>query len=256
MTFHIFLQARQNSTRFPNKILKEICGKSVFELIIERLQNINNAKIFLVTGPLIHNKQLIEKSIECGIEYFTGNENNVLDRFYQASKKFESEKIIRITGDCPLLDFKLINNTKIIFEEDNFDLVCNYLPRSYPHGYDFEIFSSKILEAVWKYVFNTFSTKQDFEKEKIPPMKYIINSKSLSIHNIKNSSDFSFIRLTLDYPEDFELITKIYENLYQQNYNFDSEKIISLIRKNPKLLNLNENHVKFNKSKLRNFFVS
>jgi len=253
MVFHIFLQARQNSTRLPNKILKEICGKSIFELILERLQNINNSKIFLVTGDSDSNKQLIEKSIELGIEYFSGSENNVLDRFFNASKKFNSKKIIRITGDCPLLNYKLINETENIFNSNQNSVITNYLPRTFPHGYDFEIFQSEILDTAWKNVRENFSNENKFLQSIIPPMQYITSSKKFSVYNITNSSDLGFIRLTLDYQEDFELIKKIFEELYTEDHNFDSQQILSLLKKKPELLNLNKNYAEFNQSDLDNF---
>ena len=255
MNFHIFLQARQNSTRFPNKILKEICGKSIFELILERLKKINNSKIFLVTGSLELNQELIQNAKNFGIEYFSGNENNVLDRFHNAASKFESKNIIRITGDCPLIDYKLINDAEKIFDGKKFDLLCNYLPRTYPHGYDFEIFSKQFLETTYNETKKKFSSIENFEKATISPIQQTSESKKFDIYNIKNSKDLSFIRLTLDYLEDFELIKQIYENLYFQDSVFTSEKIMTFIKNNPRLLKLNENFVKFNRKKLDEFFI-
>jgi len=164
MTFHIFLQARQNSTRFPNKILKKISDKTIFELIIERLKNINDSKIFLITGPKEKNNELIKKSIDCNIEYFSGNENNVLDRFHDAIEKFDSKKIIRVTGDCPLIDHELINSSQIIFNKNNYDLINNYSPRTFPHGYDFEIFKADVVKTTWDRISNTFNDKTSFDQ--------------------------------------------------------------------------------------------
>ena len=253
MTFHIFLQARQNSTRFPNKILKKISDKTIFELIIERLQKINDSKIFLITGPKEKNSELIKKSIDCNIEYFSGNENNVLDRFYNAIKKFNSKKIIRITGDCPLIDNKLINLTQTIFNKNNYDLINNYSPRTFPHGYDFEIFNSDIVKITWKKIMNTFSDKILFESSVIPPMKFILDSSFFSIHNISNVQNLSFLRLTLDYYEDFQLISKIFDKLYLKNPNFSSNDVVSLLKSESDLLKINQKFVKFNTLELEKF---
>jgi len=253
MTFHIFLQARQNSTRFPNKILKKISGKTIFELIIERLKNINDSKIFLITGPKEKNNDLIKKSIDCNIEYFSGNENNVLDRFHNAIAKFDSKKIIRITGDCPIIDYELINSSQIIFNKNNYDLINNYSPRTFPHGYDFEIFNSDIIKITWEKIVNTFSDKTLFESSLIPPMKFILNSSLFSIHNISNEQNLSFLRLTLDYYEDFQLINKIFGELYLKNPNFSSNDVISLLKSQSNLLKINQKFVKFNTLELKKF---
>jgi len=253
MTFHIFLQARQNSTRFPNKILKKISGKTIFELIIERLKNINDSKIFLITGPKEKNNELIKKSMDCNVEYFSGSENNVLDRFYNAIKKFDSKKIIRITGDCPLIDYGLINLSQTIFNKNNYDLINNYSPRTFPHGYDFEIFNSDVVKITWKKTTNTFSDKTLFESSLMPPMKFILDSSLFSIHNISNEQNLSFLRLTLDYYEDFQLINKIFDKLYLKNPNFSSNDVISLLKSQSDLLRINQKFVKFNTLELKKF---
>jgi len=253
MTFHIFLQARQNSTRFPNKILKKISDKTIFELIIERLKNINDSKIFLITGPKEKNNELIKKSIDCNIEYFSGNENNVLDRFHDAIEKFDSKKIIRVTGDCPLIDHELINSSQIIFNKNNYDLINNYSPRTFPHGYDFEIFNSDIVKITWEKITNTFSDKTLFESSLIPPMKFILDSSLFSIYNILNEQNLSFLRLTLDYYEDFQLINKIFDKLYLKNPNFSSNDVISLLKSQSDLLKINQKFVKFNPLELKKF---
>ena len=253
MTFHIFLQSRQNSTRYPNKILKKICGKTIFELIVERLKNINDSKIFLITGPKEKNIELIKKSKDCNIEYFSGNENNILDRFHNAIKIFDSKKIIRVTGDCPLIDHELINSTQTIFNKNNYDLINNYSPRTFPHGYDFEIFKADIVKTTWDRISNTFNNKTLFESSVIPPMKFILNSSLFSIHNISNILNLSFLRLTLDYHEDFELISKIFDKLYLKNPNFSSNDVVSLLKSESDLLKINQKFVKFNVLELEKF---
>jgi len=253
MTFHIFLQSRQNSTRYPDKILKKICGKTIFELIVERLKNINDSKIFLITGPKEKNIELIKKSRDCGIEYFSGSENNVLDRFYNAINFFDSKKVIRITGDCPLIDYTLINSTQTIFNENNYDLINNYSPRTFPHGYDFEIFKSNIVKMTWEKILNTFNDKTLFQLSEIPPMKFILDSSLFSIHNISNMMNLSFIRLTLDYYEDFQLISQIFHKLYLKNPNFSSNDVISLLKSESNLLKINQKFVKFNVLELQKF---
>ena len=116
-----------------------------------------------------------------------------------------------------------------------------------------EIFNSDIVKITWKKIMNTFSDKILFESSVIPPMKFILDSSFFSIHNISNVQNLSFLRLTLDYYEDFQLINKIFDKLYLKNPNFSSNDVISLLKSQPDLLKINQKFVKFNVSKLEKF---
>ena len=106
----IFIQARVNSTRYPRKILKKIDEKTILEIILDRIRNIKNInKIILVTGIKEKNNELVDEARKLGLDVFCGDEENILDRFYHAAKKFQPDNIIRITGDCPLIDSRIIN---------------------------------------------------------------------------------------------------------------------------------------------------
>ena len=129
------------SSRLPGKAIKKICNKTILELIFERLKNISNIdKIILVTGSIEQNKPLIDEAKKINLNYFCGNEENILDRFYNASKKFPSNNIIRVLADCPLIDFELIDSALKIFQKNNFDMLSIARKRTFPHGLDFEIF--------------------------------------------------------------------------------------------------------------------
>ena len=105
----IFIQARMNSTRLPEKILKKISGKTILEIILERLENIGDIRQkILVTGPSEKNQKLVDESNRLGLDFFCGSEENLLDRYYQACCVFNAENIIRVTGDNPLVDSELI----------------------------------------------------------------------------------------------------------------------------------------------------
>lgn len=238
---HVYIQARIGSKRFPKKILKKILKKSIIELIIERVQRIENIdKIIVVTGPKEKNLELIKKVSQLGIEIFCGSEENVLDRFYKASNKYKSKNIIRITADCPLLDFNLINQGFKIFSEKNVDILSNVRNRTYPHGLDFEIFTNHALKIAWEDSFSQFKNYEKFRDTFIPPTKYMLEKKKFRKIDIENNENFSHIRITLDYKEDFELIKIIYETLYKNNSDFGLNEILSLFQKHPELLKINK----------------
>lgn len=238
---HVYIQARVGSKRFPKKILKEVYGKTIIELIIERVKKIKNIdKIIVVTGPKENNFELLEKISKLGIEFFCGSEENILDRFYKASCKYKSKNIIRITADCPFLDFNLINHELQVFSKKNVDILCNNRIRTFPHGLDFEIFTNHALKIAWEDNLSQFENYEEFKSVFMPPTKYMLEKKKFKKFDLKNKEDFSNIRITLDYKEDFELIRKIYEELYENNPNFGLKEILDLFKKYPELLKINK----------------
>ncbi len=238
MINHIFLQARVNSTRFPNKILQKIGDKTILEVIVERIKKIENInRIILVTGSNKNNNELVNKAEELNLDVFCGDEENILDRFYHAANEFHSENIIRITGDCPLIDFKLISKGLKIYHSEFINILTNTKKRSFPHGFDFEIFSKKSLDMAWRDVVKNGKIKKG---EFINPVQYMMNSGKFKIYNLENAFDQSKIRITIDYPEDLIVISKIYKELFNKNEDFASEEIIKFLDLHPELVKINE----------------
>jgi len=239
--YHIFLQARIHSTRLPGKVIIKIEGKSIIELIIERLKKVNCVDgIFLITGPYSENRLLVEEANRLDIGYFCGCEENLLDRYYNASLKFNSENIIRVTADCPLIDADLINKGISIFDENNNDILSVGRIKSYPHGLDFEIFNTKTLQNAWKDIFTSYADDQKFKNSFVSVDEYMLTNNKFTCYDLTNDVDLSQIRITLDYPEDLELIRQIYHELYKKGEYFGLKKILNCIKKNPDLLNINK----------------
>lgn len=241
MKNHVYVQAREDSKRFPKKILKKICGKSIVDIILERIQKIENVdEVFLITGSEKLNKTLIEEFRRKKIDYFSGSDENVLDRFFQASKDFGSENIIRITGDNPLLDFSLIDKGIEKFLDSDYDILSNNRKKTYPIGLNFEVFTQDALKKSWDIISETFDNKETFNSTFIPPTKIMLDDKRFHNFDLLNSEDLSDIRLTLDYNEDFLVISKIFELLYFEKKFFTLEDILHILKKNPNILEINK----------------
>ncbi len=242
MSNNIFIQARMGSSRLPGKVLKKICNKTILELIYERLKNISPVeKIILITGPPELNKPLIEEAAKLNLDYFCGSEENILDRFYKASEKFPSDNIIRVLADCPLVDFKIINEALKIFD-NNYDILSIARKRTFPHGLDFEIFKKSALRTLWKDKFNEIGNLEIFSKTFINLIQ-MLEDKKFKNYDLTSEKNLSHIRLTVDFPEDFELVSRIYENLYEKNNKFTLKEILELLKQKPELLEINKKHV-------------
>lgn len=231
------VQARTGSSRLPNKILKKIYDKTVLEHVINRLKRVKNIdKIVIATTVLEKDNVIVKESERLNIDYFRGSEENVLSRYYYAAKEYNADVVVRITSDCPLIDSK-VTDSIIQFYLHNickYDYVSNTLKRTYPRGLDTEVFSFKSLERA----FNEAVSKRD--EEHVTP--YIWDNPNLfRLYQCKCDIDYSQLRWTLDTIEDFELITKIYNELYKKDKSyFNMMDILNLYKKYPKLININQ----------------
>jgi len=232
--YSVIIQARLGSVRFPNKMIKKIGNKTIIEILIERLKRSKKInKIILATTKNKRDNKLEIISKKNGISCFRGNEENVLERFYKASRKFQSDFFIRICGDCPLLDSKIIDHLILKNEKKEYEYLSNINPPTFPDGLDVEIFSQKILKKTY------LNAKTKFDKEHVTP--YMIRHCKIK-YNLRHNKDLSKIRLTIDEEKDFQIIKKIMENLKEKNFNLSD--IMKLRNKYPKIFKINASLVR------------
>jgi spore coat polysaccharide biosynthesis protein SpsF len=205
-------QARSGSTRLPGKVLKEINGKSLLQIHLERLKKCKSvSEIIVATTTNIEDEIIFNKTIKWGFNAYRGSETDVLDRFYQAVKDKKADWIVRVTSDCPLIDPLLVDNVIDFVQASNTDYGANILIENYPDGQDIEVFKLSALEASWQ------SAKLPSEREHVTP--YIRNNSNFkgghlfSSINYPCEFDFSKIRMTVDESKDFELISIIVNDL-------------------------------------------
>ena len=229
----IISQARYASTRLPGKVLLTIRNKPLLWYLLKRLELVKTPNLIIIaTSTSDSNKPLMDYLRELKINYYAGDEIDVLDRFYQTAKHYNGEIIVRITADCPLMDSTLIDRGLEIFLKNNFDYLSNVHPPTFPDGYDIEIFTFKALETSWK------NAKLNSEREHVTPFIYN-NPNIFRIENFQNDKDLSNIRLTVDTKKDFILISKIIENFHDRWTKFDLKDVITFINQNPHLLKIN-----------------
>jgi len=226
------VQARMGSTRLPGKVMKTVVNSPVIELLLKRLslsKRIN--QIILATSQNPENGALVEHVSNLGFTVFQGDENDVLDRFYQASKICQGDIIVRITGDCPFVDPVLVDSIIDKFIEGQFDYFTNTLPPTFPDGLDVEVFSFEALKKV------TIESTKSTEREHVTP--YLRNSNSIKKGNYTSDSDYSNLRWTLDEYSDLEFINEVFEN-FKPNIHFSWKEILKLIQEKPSLKLLNQ----------------
>jgi len=232
--FLLILQARQNSTRFPNKVLQKIHGIPLIIFLLKRLNKCKKVdQVVTVIPKNKKNKDLKKILQKYNFQHFEGSEKNVLERFYLCAKKFNSKNIIRITADCPLSDPQIIDKFTQIFKNKNVDYLSNGNPPTFPDGFDVEIFKFNALEKSY------FNAKSLYEKEHVTP--YIKKNNFFSKCNVINKIDLSNIRLTVDYVEDLIIVKKIISQI-KNKADYSLENVIKIINKDKEIMNLNSNY--------------
>jgi glutamate-1-semialdehyde 2,1-aminomutase len=217
------IQARHDSTRFPGKVLKKINNQSILEIIIKRLSKCHDiSKIIVACSDNKNDVKIINLCKRLNIDYFAGSEHDVLERFYKASIKFKGSNILRITADCPLIDYVIVDKIINNFFSTNVDYASNINPPTFPDGFDAEIFTFAALKTAHK------QANLQIEREHIRP--FMLNNKSFKKFNLKSIKNYSSIRLTIDEPADFKVIKNII-NHFKNNLFFLYEDIICLYKK-------------------------
>lgn len=235
----VCMQARMGSKRLPKKALLKIGGKTIINTIFDRLKSCREIdNIILSTSLTKENDILIKHADEIGLKHYRGSESDLISRHLGAVLETNADAFVKITGDCPLADPKLIDQMVKVYRDNykKIDLMTNCFPPTYPDGLDIDIIPRSVLEKLDKEI------RSPFYREYF--VSYIMeNPKKFKIYNLKNSADYSFLRWTLDYPEDMVFIKKIFKALGQNNKIFCAKDILEFLKKNPELKKINEKRI-------------
>jgi spore coat polysaccharide biosynthesis protein SpsF (cytidylyltransferase family) len=221
----LIIQARTGSSRMPDKVLNKLCGKPMLQHIVERTMQSRNIDYVMVATTIKEEDGRIEKVCKkIGVDCYRGAEDDVLDRYYQAAKKYYPQNIVRITADCPLADPVLIDEIIDIHVNGNYDYTSNTLAETYPDGLDVEVFTFSALKEAWK------NAKLASEREHVTPyIKYKGNFKRFSVELSPSLADK---RWTVDTQRDFEMVKQIYHALYREDKVFLMNDVLRYLKEN------------------------
>jgi spore coat polysaccharide biosynthesis protein SpsF len=234
------VQARTSSKRFPGKILKELpygSGITVLQQVIRRLKRAKQLDdIIIATTTSKEDKSIIKIAKKEKINFFRGNKENVLSRYYFAAKKNSLDVIVRITGDCPCVDPEIVD----FFIQKHIHSQSDYTSSSpriiFPRGYNVEVLNFLCLEKAYR------NAKKTYDKEHVTP--YVFNNRSFfKINFLKPPKQLRLkgVRVTLDKEEDYGLLCVIFDNLYYKNKYFTIHDVLRLYKDKPWLKLINKN---------------
>jgi len=230
------ITARTKSKRLPGKVLMKIKNIPIIKIIVDRIKKCKlKNKIVIATTNLPSDDYLVNFLVQNKINFFRGEENNVTKRVLDAAKFYNAKNIILITGDCPLVDFKLIEKCAFIYEKSKVDFITNANIRSYPDGMDIQIFKYNSLIKFYKKI----KRPEEFEHVTLSMRRRISKNKIINLIAEKKLF-YPDLGLTLDEIDDFKLIKKIFEHFWKKKKRyFDIYQIMSFLKKNKKLMLIN-----------------
>ena len=234
MKVNAIIQARCGSTRFPKKIFVNIDGKPLLWHVVSRLKYTEMIDDIIVATTIDSKDDEVEAWCKKeDIYVFRGSENDVLNRYYKASRQFPSDIVVRITADDPFKEPEIIDKVIKKIIEENYDLTTNNYPPSFPEGLDCEAFRFGLLEEMEKLVTDVF------EREHVTQYIYH-NPDKYRIGNVSSDVNLSSYRWTIDSKEDYEMVKAIYESRKDGACGIlRLDEILEILSKNPEIKNIN-----------------
>ncbi|MCD1260835.1 glycosyltransferase family protein [Paenibacillus athensensis] len=238
MKINAVVATRMTSKRLPGKVLMPMAGQPNLVLLIERLRRsryIHNVVIATTTNT--EDDVVVEIAQKEKVLYYRGSEEDVLLRTVEAAEAFETDYIVQVTSDCPLIDSETVDAViERMLTHPFLDYVGNHLVRTYPLGFSAEIFRTEALRKV------ELISKEDLHVREHVSLYFYENPELYRLSNIEASPFLRHpeYRLTLDTREDYELIKTIFEALYPKNPAFTLFDIVLYLQNQPELLSLNQ----------------
>ncbi len=261
------IQARMGSSRLPGKVIQDICGQPMLVRVVERTRRAKAIdQVVIATSDVQEDEFIFDLCQDHGYACFRGNLYDVLDRYYQTAKFYCADIVVRITGDCPVIDPGVIDITinalktfslnaePPIMEKPAWDFAANRLPppwgRTYPIGLDTEVCTMSALERAW------LEADQPYQREHVMPYIYdpvrsvhfstILKSTYpkqipegyFRILKVDHEPDFGNLRWTVDTQEDLDLLRTIY-NYFDGSNDFSWLDVLQLYQERPELNHLN-----------------
>lgn len=226
------IQARMGSERLPGKVVKPIIGKPLIIHTLDRLKRSKYVDEVILATSNLEKDNILEGTVKnYGYEVFRGSEDDVLQRYKAAADKYNGDVIIRITGDCPLIDPIILDNVVSYFLANDFDYVRLDVPDTFIRGFDVEVFSKEALNK-------TISLANE-EKYREHVTLYMYNHpESFKIGYVKGNNLYNKdYRLCVDTESDFKLVKLIYEHFNDENVS--AKDIVEFLDENKEIADIN-----------------
>lgn len=235
----VVVQARMGSSRLPGKVMMPLAGRPLLERMLQRLRAARTPfDVCVATSTGAEEEPIRQLCKRLSVPVVSGHPTDLLDRHLLAGRTFGADVIAKIPSDCPLIDPAVVDAVFARFAEGQgkFDLVTNLNPPSWPDGNDVEVLPLRVLELAGE------EATKEHEREHTTPFVWD-HPERFRIENVTwgGGRDLSKThRFTIDYPEDYELIARVYEELWTERRPvFTLAEILALLAAKPELMRLN-----------------
>lgn len=230
------IQARMGSTRLPGKVMKPVCGIPMIEILLNRLSRSKEIHEIVVATSLDKcNLPLVNHVRSLGYLCEQGSENDVLDRYMYVAGKHHADVVVRITGDCPLVDSELVDEMIRRFTLLELDYFSNIDPPTYPDGLDIEVFTFNALAMASQQAIELF------DREHVTP--FLRNPEKFKTATMRHVEDLSDSRWTVDELSDLMLVEKIFQHFYPRD-DFTWSEVLIFQANHPEIFNINKDLVR------------
>lgn len=233
----VVIQARMDSTRLPGKILAEVAGEPMLAHVVERSRALRGAdRVVVATTDGTSDDLVARLCAERGWPVFRGSEEDVLDRYYRAAVEHSAEHVVRVTADCPLVDPHEGDRVIRRHLESGADYSHNITVwgSGMPLGTGIEIFTLAALERSWQ------EGLERHHREHVD--EYVGDHRELfRIERVEAAAAVRRpnLRITVDTPEDLELVREIYARLQRPGTLVELVDAVALLEREPELAALN-----------------
>lgn len=216
------IQARMSSQRLPGKVLFQVKGKPMLQYLLERVERCNTLDSMLVATSVDESDlPIVDFCRKYGVACYRGSLDDVAGRFAEAITRHPCDAFVRVNGDSPLIDPGLIDKGLVLARKEDYDLITNIFPRSYPKGQSVEVAKSQTFIKTYSKMI------EQAEKEHVTRF-YYSHPDLFSIRNFASDNDYSDIQLSVDTAEDMSNFISIIEKMHKPHWDYSLKDILSL----------------------------
>jgi len=230
------------STRLPGKVLRPLAGEPMLWHVVERARRAQGLDhVIVATSSTAADEPIRSFCYRRGIAVFAGSENDVLDRYCRAATEFGADPVVRITADCPLIDPDVIDRALSLYRTGRYDYVASaagavgrlFDGGRYPDGLSVEICSLMALSRAQQ------EAHEPSDREHVTPYLWQVPGR-FRVGVVCPPTDLSHFRLTVDYEEDFELVSRLYAALSSDGRPFFGlDEVVAYLEDHPELAAIN-----------------
>ncbi len=233
MNTAVIVQARYGSSRLPGKVLTDLGGRTALWHVLTRCSRIVDADVICCAVPKSSENDPVAREAEAlGVQVFRGSQDDVLDRYFQAADFLSADIILRVTGDCPLINPEICARVIERLKEGDVTFACNNRPRSFPHGLDCEAFSFEWLKRA--------ADEENRAAGREHVSDYFLDHSEARIGNVVGEAGALIRhRWTLDYPEDLNFFRALFDALPEPVETASLKTLVAFLNQHPEISALN-----------------